>query len=266
MDYMVYRNRITSTGRVPVRQSLLARLQGYLLPPRCIACGNAGDRRSVSVPANLDLCNACHVQLPLNLHACRLCALPLPSQQPQLICGRCLQRPPPYQLSLCAYEYAYPITHLIRHLKYGGALAPARVFSVLLMHYLRTHRVGPWPECFIPVPLHATRYRARGYNQVIELGRGLEHELRIPMRTDLITRNRHTPEQAGLSRRERRKNLHRAFVTTHVALPRHVALLDDVITTGSTMNELARTLKNAGVTTIEVWGLARAANRVKNKG
>lgn len=262
---MVYRSRVDATGLAPLSRNLLRTMQGYLLPPHCIACGNAAEQaRPKSSAGILDLCSACLAQLPLNRNACRLCALPLSSQQSQLICGRCLQRPPPYQASWCAYEYAYPIAHLIRHLKYGGALAQARVLSRLLTEYLRVHRSEPWPECFVPVPLHPIRYRTRGYNQVIELGRGLERELNIPMRTDLITRNRHTPEQAGLSRRERRKNSYRAFTATSVALPRHIALLDDVITTGSTMNELTRTLKKAGVATIEVWGLARATNRMNN--
>lgn len=254
---MVY----TSLGTLASR--LGSHLQQWLLPPRCIACGGSGGTQLNPQQWSLDLCTACHEQLPVNRHACQCCGLPLPSTQCKLICGSCLKRPPPYQLSFCAYEYAYPIEHLIRRLKYGGAMAQARVLSCLLAQYLRDQHRSAWPECFIPVPLHPARYRARGYNQVIELGRFLERELKITMRTDLLVRSRHTPEQAGLSRRERRRNLRRAFITTTVALPKHIALLDDVITTGSTVNELARTLKKAGVETIEVWGMARAAVKVK---
>lgn len=264
---MVYDNKKLAGQVRQFGQNLLLRFQHLLLPPRCIACGNPANRgipepNCRSCPVT-DLCNTCHAQLPLNLHACRRCALPLSGSQPGLICGRCLRRPPPYQASWCAFEYTYPATHLIRRLKYGGALAPSRVLGVLLADYLRIHHVGPWPECFIPVPLHTLRYRSRGYNQVIELGRHLQQALGVRMRTDLITRIRHTPEQAGLSRRARRKNLRRAFATTNVALPTHIAVLDDVITTGSTLDELGKTLKRAGVERVEVWGLARAAIKIK---
>ncbi len=246
--------------------NLILQFQQLVLPPRCVACGRPARRRTwapSSTPPLLDLCDACQAQLPVNLRACKRCALPLSGTQPGLICGHCQRHPPPYQASWCAYEYTYPITHLIRSLKYGGALATSRVLGTLLADYLREHRMGPWPECFIPMPLHALRYRSRGYNQVIELGRHLEQSLGIQMRTDLVARIRHTPEQAGLSRRARRKNLHRAFVTTNVVLPRHIAVLDDVITTGNTVYELAKTLKSGGAEDIEVWGLARANIMVK---
>ncbi len=250
------------------RMEWLGRLQSYLLPPRCISCGGKGNWRSPE-PARawqplVDLCLACDTQLPLNRHACRHCGLPLSGTHSSLICGRCLQRPPAYQASFCAYEYAYPVAHLIRRFKYGNSLTNARVLSLLLARYLRGQHTGAWPDCFIPVPLHPARYRARGFNQVIELGCFLERELKIPMRTDLVKRIRHTPEQAGLSRRERRRNLRRVFSATTTTLPKHIALLDDVITTGSTVNELARMLRKQGVARIEVWGLARAAMAVQH--
>ncbi len=258
---MVYDKGLFAPGWWQSGRELLVHMQHAVLPPRCVACGNGHGWRVSRVAAGL--CEICQAQLPINTCACRTCALPLSGTQSGLLCGRCLRTPPPYQASWCAYEYVYPIPHLVRRLKYGGALAPSRVLGNLLARYLQAHRAGAWPECFIPVPLHSRRYRTRGYNQVIELGRWLERTLNIPMRTDLVIRRRHTPEQAGLSRRERRKNLRRAFVTTDVAPPRHIALLDDVITTGSTMNELARLLKQSGVEHIEVWGLARASMNMK---
>ena len=237
---------------------IAAGLQHLLLPPRCIGCGGpATGLCKIDLP-KLDLCPACYGQLPINRHACQHCGLPLSGTAFSLICGGCLRRPPKYQSSLCAYGYAYPIAQLIHRFKYGGSLAHARVLGTLLASYVRDRHTGNWPECVIPVPLHSVRYRARGFNQVIELGRFVTRELAIPMRTDLVERTRYTPEQAGLSRRERRKNLRRVFRTTTKSLPVHVALLDDVITTGSTVNELTRTLRGCGVAHIEVWGLARA--------
>jgi ComF family protein len=158
---------------------------------------------------------------------------------------------------LCAYHYGYPLQHLIRQLKYQAALPNAQVLGTLLASYLHERHAAEWPECFVPVPLHPSRYRRRGYNQVIEVGKVLQPLLPVPMRTDLVTRRRNTVEQAGLLRRARRSNLRRAFVT-HGVLPKHIAILDDVVTTGSTVNELSRVFKAAGVERLEIWGLARA--------
>ncbi|HEX2584277.1 MAG TPA: ComF family protein [Steroidobacteraceae bacterium] len=169
-----------------------------------------------------------------------------------------MRLPPRYQYSYCAFEYGYPIAEFVRKLKYGYSLSQAQVLGQLLAEYLHQHHHTTWPDCIVPVPLSTPRYHERGFNQAIELGRVLEKNLKIPLRTDLLERTRHTVEQAGLSRRERRKNLRNAFAVAGPKLPDHVAILDDVVTTGSTVNEIARTLKRAGVSTIEVWAVARA--------
>ncbi|MGD9842838.1 MAG: double zinc ribbon domain-containing protein [Steroidobacteraceae bacterium] len=244
---------------------LLHRVQHWLLPSRCIACGGPGGMRlprsSPPFALSLDLCTHCYRQLPFNTHACGRCSLPLDGSTENLICGRCLRRPPLYQSSHCAFEYSYPLASLIRNLKYGARLAVARVLGELLAQHLEKYHSGAWPECIVPVPLHAQRYQQRGYNQVIEVGRYLQHRIDVPLRLDLIKRIRPTTEQTGLSRRSRRKNLRRAFCTTTVTLPQHIAVLDDVITTGSTMNEIVATFSKAGVAQIEAWGLARAAHK-----
>ncbi len=262
---MVYRASVYRVGHF-LRDVLTHRMQRSfavlgdgLLPARCACCGAAG---RTATGKRLDLCAQCLALLPFNLHACQQCALPLPGDTDSLICGRCLRRTPPYQRSYCAFEYAYPVHHLIRRMKYGHSLATTRVLGHLLGQYLIDHHVDAWPECIIPVPLHTHRYRDRGYNQVIEIGRHLEAMLNIPMRTDLVQRIRMTPEQAGLTRKQRRINLRRAFLTTTVAMPSHIALLDDVITTGSTAQELTETLLAAGISCVEVWGVARANVRV----
>ena len=225
-------------------------LSRLLLPHNCVACGNRGTQ--------LDLCTACLQMLPVNYRYCRRCAIPLPVDD--AICGTCLRLPPRYQGSYCGFEYGYPIDEFVRRLKYGHSLSHAAVLGTLLVDYLKSRYQQSWPECFIPVPLSTTRYRERGFNQAIELGRIIEKSLNVPMNTRLLERIRHTPEQAGLSRRERRKNLRNAFVVTG-KVPDYVAILDDVITTGSTVNEIARTLKRAGASRIEVWAVARAPLR-----
>lgn len=240
---VVYKLRQLATGAATALHSLV-------LPPVCLACGARGQ-----MPL-MDLCAACRSELPATTQACQRCAIPLQGREAE-VCGACLRRPPRYDRSYCAYRYAYPIEHFVRALKYGHSLAQARVLGELLADYLQQQRSAPLPDCLIPVPLATRRYRERGYNQVIEMGRFIEQALGIAMRTDLLSRTRHTIEQAGLTRRERRKNLRRAFAVMQPP-PAHVAILDDVVTTGSTVNEIAHTLRRAGAQQIEVWAVARA--------
>jgi ComF family protein len=147
---------------------------------------------------------------------------------------------------------------MVRALKYHSALAYARVLGELLAAHLSDAHRPRLPEVLLPVPLAPRRFRERGYNQAIELGRYLERGLDVPMRADLLVRIRETREQAGLPRRERRKNIRGAFALRQPITVSHVALIDDVITTGSTVNELARLLKANGVERVEVWAVARA--------
>jgi len=236
---------------------LVYQIAGYLrrilLTPTCIACGNRGS-------STLDLCDSCQRQSSFNARCCSRCSIPLALEQ-AAVCGACLRRPPRYQASYCAFEYGYPIAELVRTLKYGHSLSHARVLGTLLANYLQQCHREDWPQCIVPVPLSNERYLERGFNQAIELGRVIESQLQIPMNTQLLQRVRHTIEQAGLSRRERKKNLRNAFAVTSHEMPDYIAILDDVVTTGSTMNEIARTLRRAGVKQIEVWAVARAPLR-----
>lgn len=224
-----------------------------LLPPVCVLCGGVGQ-----APA-FDLCTACEADLPVNEPACASCGAPLignigSAQR----CGTCLKQGLRYQASHCVFRYAYPVDHLVRSLKYQGAIVHARVLGELLARRLHATRVEPWPEFIVPMPLATTRFRERGYNQAIEIGRPLERRLGIPLRTDLTVRNRHTVEQAALSRKERRSNVRGAFSVNGKLAKTHLAILDDVVTTGSTVNELAKALRRAGAQRIEVWAIAHA--------
>lgn len=230
------------------------RVQAVLWQPICVLCGAAGQRDAI------DLCAPCEADLPINSPACRICAQPLSGQlTDQLACGACLRRPPRFDQSYCPYRYAYPIDHLVRGIKYHGAVAQGRVLSELLARGVQQIRTVSLPNILLPVPLAQRRFRERGYNQAIELGRFLEKRLAIPMRTDLAVRIRETREQAALNGRERRKNIRGAFAVVRDLPAAHIAIIDDVITTGSTVNELARILKRAGAKRVEVWAVARAA-------
>jgi ComF family protein len=224
-----------------------------ILPPVCVLCGGEGQQ------PDLDLCSACEADLPRNDSACPLCGEPLAGVgEARPLCGACLRRAPRYHASLCAYRYAYPVDHLVRALKYDGAIVLGRVLGELLVRTLQAGREAPWPDCIVPMPLHPERFNARGYNQSIELGRMVERRLGIPLCTNLVSRIRATREQAALSRKERRKNVRGAFAVDGKLRMKHVAILDDVVTTGSTVSEVARVLRRAGAGHIEVWAIAHA--------
>jgi ComF family protein len=230
---------------------------GLLFPATCVICGNSA--RPIS-DAAFDLCSDCTNDLPENEHACILCAEPLPSSVPKdSVCGQCLRKPPRYHRAFCAYRYTYPIDHLLRAFKFHGRVAYGRVLGELLAGALKRTRVDGWPQLVVPVPLATQRFNERGFNQAIELGRVVEARLGIPLRADIVARVRSTREQTGLDRAARRKNLRGAFAVAPSFSAKHVAILDDVITTGSTMNELARVLRRAGAKRIEVWAVARTA-------
>jgi ComF family protein len=232
-------------------------LRRAIFPPICVLCGEEADRARKSV---LDLCAGCANDLPLNRNACPFCAEPLNETTPvNSICGQCLQRRPRFNAAFCPYRYAYPIDHLVRALKFHNRLAYGRVLGELLADALSEKRIEPWPDLLIPVPLAKERFRERGFNQAIELGCIIERRLGIPLRPDLVTRVRSTREQTGLDSKARRKNVRGAFQVTSQLAANRIAILDDVITTGSTANELARTLRRAGAKSVEVWAVARTA-------
>ncbi len=226
-----------------------------LLPPRCLICDAPGHR-------GMDICERCLRALPHNPHACCQCALPLASQSPHgTRCGQCLQKPPAFDHAVSLFEYQDDAARLITQLKFHDRLALARLFGQLLCERMLKqgesgHTAGV--EALLPVPLHPQRLRQRGFNQSVELARTLQRRLKLPLLRHHVERVRATGHQTGLSAQARRSNIKGAF-TVRKALPwQHIAIVDDVVTTGSTVNELARVLKKAGVETVSVWSVARA--------
>jgi ComF family protein len=224
-------------------------LQFALLPPHCLLCGLRGD-------AGRDLCDACAGDLLRNRVSCPRCALPLSTPAP--LCGECLQHEPPFAAAFAPFLYATPLDQLMTRFKFGRDLASGRVLSQLWLDALNA-APPTLPGALLPVPLHPSRLRERGYNQALELARPLARALGVPLRTDLLQRVRATSAQSELDAVERRRNLRGAFaVAKEVDLPTHIAIIDDVMTTGTTLRECARTLLRAGVQRVDVWVLARA--------
>lgn len=226
---------------------VIGALQRFVLPYRCLLCGAAGD-------GGLDLCGHCAAELPRNRACCARCALPLP--EPATLCGQCQRRAPPWDAAWVPFRYVWPLDRLESRFKFSADLAAGRVLSSLWLHEPRPPQMPTW---ILPVPLHVGRLRSRGYNGTLELAKPLARCLDISLRADALKRLRSTAAQTELGALARRRNMRGAFaVPDHMAWPAHVALLDDVMTTGATLAECARTLKRAGVQRVDVWALARA--------
>lgn len=221
-----------------------------LFPARCVLCLDDGQ------PPSLDLCAACEADLPRDLPACTGCAVPLPTAD-AFLCGDCLGRPRDFDAAFAAYRYEHPVDWLVRRAKYGGDIAAARVLGTLLGRRLRAgHPLHV--EALLPVPLHRAREAQRGFNQAIEVARAAGREVGLPVVSDVGRRWRDTAGQAGLDASGRRENVRGAFDLVRPLRQRRFAIVDDVLTTGSTAEELARVLKRAGADWVEVWAVARA--------
>ena len=220
-------------------------------------------------------CVHCHAHLKLAKHGlcsrcnrtirrfpyCGCCGSEL--MENALHCGNCLQQEPAWDRMVIIGRYNEPLSTLIHRFKFQKQFQLDRTLARLLYLAIREARRNhqlPLPEVILPVPLHHVRQWQRGYNQADLLARQLSQWINIPVKNNLITRTNRTPTQRGLSAKDRRQNLKNAFQLSAKARDfpyRHVALIDDVITTGATLNEIAKLLRKANVTHIQVWGLAR---------
>lgn len=208
-----------------------------LFPPRCCLCGFRG------ASADLDLCEHCEADMPWHRYA------------------------PPGVLTPLRYEH--PVDEMIRKLKYRGSIEYARVLGTLLAAAARK-RDGPLPKLLVPVPLHTARLRERGFNQAYALARYAGRMLEVPYARTLLRRVRDTPSQTALDVSARRQNVRGAFAVCgpkareRLLAADHVAIVDDVMTTGSTAAELRAVLYAAGVRQVELWAVARAMPAVRD--
>ncbi|MDC9724617.1 MAG: ComF family protein [Gammaproteobacteria bacterium] len=223
--------------------SLLRRLYSNLPSIPCRLCGSPSQE--------YPLCCACINDLPLLGPACPRCAMPTTQGQ---LCGQCLSHPPEQDQSISLFRYHEPIKRLIADLKYHDKLYLTQLFAHLMSKKL-IH--SPLPHCLIPIPLHPKRLRQRGYNQSLELANSLSKQLNIPVSNRYLSRIINTPPQASLPFKQRKSNIQHAFKLMSSNLPSHIALVDDVLTTGHTANIAAKLLRQKGIKIIEVWTIAR---------
>lgn len=214
-----------------------------LLSQECVLCGAA---------TREPFCPPCLADLPHHAApACPICALPTGTGE---VCGHCLKTPPAFDRTIAALDYAFPVDALIHALKYGGHLALIEALTQPLIARLATQ---PRPDLLMPVPLHPARLRARGFNQSLELARPIARAQALPLDSSACRRTRDTRPQAELKGEERNRNLRGAFICDKALTGLHVAVLDDVMTTGATLHEISCVLRERGAAAISVWVIAR---------
>lgn len=229
------------------------------LSPRglCVLCRLAAGESGLCDPCQQDL-----QALQLSEPVCNHCALPLNTAAP--LCGHCLRLPPAFDLCVAPFTYHYPLDYLISRFKYQGCSASARLLSRLLSEHLedfyRQHSL-PLPQLVLPTPLHWRRQLRRGFNQSELLARRTARRLGLDTSRRYLKRTRATQPQQVLSRHHRNLNVKNAFALTSRGQAqiagKCVALVDDVVTTTTTVRELARVLIKAGATGVHIWALAR---------
>lgn len=226
--------------------------RSWAFPARCALCDAPGH-------AGLDLCRACRADLTLINRPCLHCAAPLPSGSDCPVCGACQRKPPHFHAAIAPFHYQEPLAYLIRQLKFAGNLPLAGLLGGLMARTLpERHEL---PDCLIPVPLHPRRLRERGFNQALEISRVAGAHLSIPVNARACVRTRVTAAQSLLPRTHRESNVRGAFRLQACPAYRRVAIVDDVMTTGHTVNELAHCIARAGgARHIEVWAVARAGS------
>lgn len=218
----------------------------WLLPSYCLLCHITTNKQL--------LCAECYADLPWLKNACPCCANLLPDHTQETICGNCLSHPPMFHATIALFAYEFPITQLILKLKFQQKLVYARLFAELFIEKLQKYYAQlDFPEMIIPVPLHPSRLHERGYNQSLEIARTIGKTLNIQLDTKSCQRIKATLRQSSIPAHQRKKNIKKAFAITSNLQNKHIAILDDVVTTGNTIAELARIFKNSGVKTIDIW-------------
>lgn len=219
-------------------------LAASVLAQDCLLCAAPGNSGA--------LCSNCDAGLPrLGIERCPLCALPTPGSA---ICGACLKQPPHFDATEAVFRYEFPIDRLIQSLKYARRLTSAEFFGTMLARIPVSFR----PDLILPVPLSAERLAQRGFNQALEIGRPTARALKMTQNIDCVRRNRDTPPQSQLAWKDRKKNIRHAFRCDTDLDGKSVLVIDDVMTTGATLDELARILKAHGASRVENRVLARA--------
>ena len=220
-----------------------------IFPLRCVLCDDTCKNAH-------RFCDDCFSSLPKTTSRCLQCALPLSSNDHHR-CGACMANPPPFDTTIALFNYEKPIATLLWRLKFSGDLSIAKLLSECWIDYLSATQ-DKLPELIIPVPLHPVRLKERGFNQALEIAKPIGRHFKIPVEVRTCVRIKHTKPQSSLSASTRKNNVINAFGLSYSLTASHVVILDDVMTTGSTVTQIAHLLRKVGVQRIDVWCCARA--------
>jgi ComF family protein len=232
-------------------RQLACQVFNTLLPPHCVLCTRPVTHKIQNI------CLGCEQDLPILPDSCVKCAQSVSGGVK--LCGACLSQPPPFDFTYALFPYQPPITFLITGLKFKHKLAYAKALGELMASQIS----GRWyvgktlPDVIIPMPLHPLRLRERGFNQALEIVRPVSRKLGIPVDFLGTVREKHTERQSGLLAKERKVNVAGAFKVIGDYKGKHVAVMDDVMTTGETMGAFCRELKAQEPGQIDVWCCAR---------
>lgn len=220
-------------------------LKTSLFPQSCILCNNANG-------GDFGLCANCLSDLPFHqTPCCPQCGLPSANN---LICGACIASTPDFDLTHALFRYEYPVSQLLQHYKYSHQLDLAETFAKLLMQRITAQTL---PDLLIPMPLHPKRLKERGFNQSLEVAKIISGQLNIRLDYTACTRTKYSQPQASLPLKQRANNIKNAFKCSQPLTGLKIALIDDVMTTGASMNALAKAVKAKGATHVECWVIAR---------
>ncbi|HOY70780.1 MAG TPA: ComF family protein [Methylotenera sp.] len=224
-----------------------AKFNHWLFSSQCLLC-------AASTNTGKDVCQDCFDALPWHTAPhCQQCGLL--SNHP--ICGHCLKEPLDFDATFAALRYEFPLDALMQQYKYGSALQTARLFAQLMITHHTLHNI----DVMIPMPLHPQRLQERGFNQSLEIAKLLAKQSNIPLDYTSCTRTKYTPPQASLPLKERAKNIKGVFACSANLAGKRIAIVDDVMTTGASLNELSKTLKKAGAAHVECWVVARTLQK-----
>ncbi len=226
--------------------SLKRIVQNVRLPSLCILCHQYYQGKNT-------ICPACIAHFPKIGPCCHHCACPLPSST-FLTCGKCTIEKPFINRIHVLYAYKEPLRNILHEFKYHSGIYLTSQMADLMVKEIPEELLST--QCFIPVPLHIKRLRERGYNQAALLAKALSRRFNIPCDVFSCTKIKHTIPQAQLNGKERQINFKNAFLVKKIPF-KHVTIIDDLLTTSSTGNELAHTLKKSGVTRVDLWCCAR---------
>ncbi len=206
------------------------------------------------------LCSSCVDNLPLIKKPCLTCATPMPDNSRSIKCGKCIIHPPIQTKTISAFEYKQPVDQLITKYKFHYDFTAGHILIKTFIKSIKQNNSN-LPEAIIPVPLHRKKIKRRGFNQSIEIAKIIVKDLGIPILRSHVIRIKNTDPQSSLPSNKRTDNLKNAFELKKEIPYKHIAIIDDIYTTGSTITSVAKLLKKNGVENIEIWCLARATLR-----